>query len=133
MRDEFDNNSLALLPGREWLLIFTCKEPARPEITSQHHSEHGTCVLPASEEDSLSDHALGSTTRPYNELTFAEACQRIAAADYSDVAVFAHKREMPVDSSSSADQVAAARHAAAAGEPRRRRFEHLRRGAGVAG
>ena len=61
----------------------------------------------------MSDHALGSTTRPYNQLTFAEACQRIAAAGYSDVAVFAHNREMPVDSGSSADEVAATRQAAA--------------------
>ena len=56
---------------------------------------------------------MGSTTRPYNQLAFAEACERIATAGYSDVAVFAHNREMPVDSSSSSDQVAAARRAAA--------------------
>ncbi len=56
---------------------------------------------------------MGSTTRPYNQLAFAEACERIATAGYSDVAVFAHNREMPVDSSSSTDQVAAARSAAA--------------------
>ena len=43
----------------------------------------------------MSDHALASATRPYNQLTFAEACQRIAAAGYSDVAVFAHNQEMP--------------------------------------
>ena len=59
------------------------------------------------------EHAMGSTTRPYNQLAFAEACERIATAGYSDVAVFAHNREMPVDSSSSSDQVAAARRAAA--------------------
>ena len=60
----------------------------------------------------MSDHALGSTTRPYNQLTFAEACQRIASAGYSDIAIFAHNREMPVDSGSSADEVPAARQAA---------------------
>ena len=53
----------------------------------------------------MSAHALGRPPRPYNQLTFAEACQRIAAAGYSDVAVFAHNREMPVDSGSSADGV----------------------------
>jgi sugar phosphate isomerase/epimerase len=60
----------------------------------------------------LATHILGSTTRPYNQLTFSEACQRIGKAGYSDVAVFAHNREMPVDASSSGDQVSAARKAA---------------------
>jgi sugar phosphate isomerase/epimerase len=61
----------------------------------------------------LATHILGSTTRPYNQLTFSEACQRIGKAGYSDVAVFAHDREMPVDAASSADQVSAASKAAA--------------------
>lgn len=61
----------------------------------------------------MANHIIGSTTRPYNQLTFSDACQRIAGAGYTDVAVFAHDREMPVDSNSSADQVAAARKSAA--------------------
>ena len=60
----------------------------------------------------MSEHVIGSTTRPYNQLTFSEACERIARAGYSDVAVFAHDREMPVDSESTAEQVADARKAA---------------------
>jgi sugar phosphate isomerase/epimerase len=60
----------------------------------------------------LSEHVIGSTTRPYNQLTFAEACERIARAGYSDVAVFAHDRQMPVDSESTAEQIADARKAA---------------------
>ena len=60
----------------------------------------------------MSNHALGCTTRPYNRVTFAEACQRIADAGYSDIAVFAHDGEMPVDSSSSAKEVAAVRQVA---------------------
>ena len=61
----------------------------------------------------MSEHIIGSTTRPYNQSTFAEACKRIAEAGYSDVAVFAHHREMPVDSGSTGEQVADARKAAA--------------------
>ena len=34
------------------------------------------------------DLTLGCTTRPYKELPFAEACRRIAAAGYTDVALF---------------------------------------------
>lgn len=60
----------------------------------------------------MAKHIIGSTTRPYNGLTFAEACDRIARAGYTDVAVFAHNKEMPIDSGSSADQVAAAKKAA---------------------
>ncbi len=55
---------------------------------------------------------IGSTTRPYNALSYAEACERIARAGYTDVAVFAHKGAMPVDSESSAAQVAATKKAA---------------------
>lgn len=60
----------------------------------------------------MADHILGSTTRPYNQLSFSEACTRIAGAGYTDVAVFAHNREMPVDSGSSSEQVGIARQAA---------------------
>ncbi len=56
---------------------------------------------------------IGSTTRPYNALSFAEACERIARAGYADVAVFAHNRVMPVDADSSAAEVADAKKAAA--------------------
>ncbi|MEE2754351.1 MAG: TIM barrel protein [Candidatus Latescibacterota bacterium] len=58
-------------------------------------------------------HKIGSTTRPYNQLGFSEACVRIAKAGYSDVAVFAHDREIPVDSGSSQEQVSLTRTAAA--------------------
>ena len=59
------------------------------------------------------DFVIGSTTRPYNQLSFAAACERIASAGYADVAVFAHGQKMPVDSASTADQVADVRKAAA--------------------
>ena len=60
------------------------------------------------------DFTIGSTTRPLNQLPFAQACQHIAAAGYTDVAVFAHQRQMPVDSASTPDQVVQTRQAAAA-------------------
>ena len=60
----------------------------------------------------VGQHTLGSTTRPYNSLEFAEACERIAGAGYLDVAMFAHNGNMPIDSASSDSQVAAARKAA---------------------
>jgi len=61
---------------------------------------------------------IGCTTRPHNFVPFAEACEHIAAAGYTDVAVFANKvdentRAMPVDADSTPEQVAAARKAAA--------------------
>ena len=58
------------------------------------------------------DATIGSTTRPYNGCSFPEACDRIAAAGFSDVAVFAHDDGMPVDSASSPVEIAAARSAA---------------------
>ena len=60
----------------------------------------------------MAEHILGSTTRPYNGLTFAEACERIAGVGYTDVAAFAHNGEMPVDSRSTNAQVTEARDAA---------------------
>jgi len=60
----------------------------------------------------LAEHILGSTTRPYHGLTFAEACERIAGAGYTDVAAFSHNGEMPVDSRSTHAQVIEARDAA---------------------
>jgi sugar phosphate isomerase/epimerase len=61
---------------------------------------------------------VGCTTRPYSFLSFAEACERIADAGYTDVAVFANvvdegKRAVPVRSDSTPDEVAAARRTAA--------------------
>ena len=51
---------------------------------------------------------IGCTTRHYGELSFAEACRHIAAAGYSDVAVFGNA----VHSNSSDAEVAAVRSAA---------------------
>lgn len=61
---------------------------------------------------------MGCTTRPYSMLTFAEACQRIAAAGYTDVAVFSNvisedKRAIPVRSDSTIQEINAAKKAAA--------------------
>ena len=58
-------------------------------------------------------HKIGSTTRPYNQLGFSEACVRIVKAGYSDIAVFAHGRKIPVDSGSTPEQVSLARAAVA--------------------
>ncbi len=56
---------------------------------------------------------IGCTTRPYNTLSFAEAFERIAAAGYTDVAVFRNRGDRPVDSGSTPEEVAAIRKAAA--------------------
>ena len=55
---------------------------------------------------------LGAGTRPLNQLSFADACESIAAAGYDHVAVFANQGKMPVCSDSSADEVVAAAQAA---------------------
>lgn len=60
---------------------------------------------------------IGCTTRPYNNLSFVEACEHIAATGYTDVAVFANvidvnKRQVPVRSDTTPDEVALARRAA---------------------
>lgn len=52
---------------------------------------------------------IGCTTRPYASLPFAEACQHIAAAGYTDVAVFRTQDGMAVHSRSSKAEVQAAR------------------------
>ena len=39
---------------------------------------------------------IGCTTRPYGGLPYAEAYERIAAAGYTDVAVFANEGQVPV-------------------------------------
>lgn len=59
-------------------------------------------------------HTIGCTTRPYGSLTFPEACECIAAAGYSDVAVFANAGQVPVQADSSPADIAATRQAAAA-------------------
>lgn len=56
---------------------------------------------------------IGCTTRPYHKLPCAEAFERIAAAGYTDVAVFASEGQVPVRSDSSPEEVAAVRKAAA--------------------
>lgn len=60
---------------------------------------------------------MGCTTRPYSALSFAEACEHIVAAGYTDVAVFANlidenKRAVPVRSDSTPAEIAATRKAA---------------------
>lgn len=52
---------------------------------------------------------LGATTRPWGRWTFEEACRGIADAGYSDVAIFAHNRVIPINSSSTPEEVAAVR------------------------
>ena len=68
--------------------------------------------------DKAMELVVGCTTRTHSFLTFEEACEHIAAAGYTDVAVFANrvdddKRAMPVDADSTPKDVAAARKAAA--------------------
>ena len=56
---------------------------------------------------------IGCTTRPYGSLPYAEAYERIAAAGYTDVAVFANEGQVPVRPESTPEEVAAVRKAAA--------------------
>lgn len=56
---------------------------------------------------------VGCTTRPYGSWSFAEACQHIAAAGYTDVAVYANKGKIPVRSDSTAQEIAETRQVAA--------------------
>ncbi len=58
-------------------------------------------------------HVIGCTTRPYSSVSFAEACKHIAAASYTDVAGYSHEGRTPVDSASTAGEVAEARRIAA--------------------
>lgn len=60
------------------------------------------------------DTTIGCTSRPYNMLSYNEAYSRIAAAGYTEVAVFANEGQMPVRSDSSESEVAAVRAAASA-------------------
>ena len=55
------------------------------------------------------DLVLGCTTRPYAAWPFAEACAHIAAAGYSDVAVFRNKGEIALHADSTPDDIATAR------------------------
>jgi sugar phosphate isomerase/epimerase len=57
---------------------------------------------------------IGCTTRPYSMLGYPEAFARIAAAGYTEVAVFGSKDGMPVASSTTPETVAAVRAAAGA-------------------
>ena len=59
-------------------------------------------------------HTIGCTTRPYGSLTFSEACEHIAAAGYTDVAVFANAGQIPVQADSTDMEITEAREAAAA-------------------
>ena len=55
---------------------------------------------------------IGCTTRPYSAVSFAEACEHIAAAGYTDIAVFANLGKVSVLSDSTAADIAAIRKAA---------------------
>ena len=59
-------------------------------------------------------HTIGCTTRPYGSLTFSEACEHIAAAGYTDVAVFANAGGVPVQADSTDVEIVETRRAAAA-------------------
>lgn len=56
---------------------------------------------------------LGATSRPHAQLSYREAYARIAAAGYTDLAVFANEKQVPVRSDSSPEEVAGVRQAAA--------------------
>lgn len=55
---------------------------------------------------------LGAGTRPFNQLSFREACERVAAAGYDHVALFNHQGKAPVGSESTAAEVVEAARAA---------------------
>jgi sugar phosphate isomerase/epimerase len=59
-------------------------------------------------------HMVGSTTRPYNKLSYQEAYERIAEAGYTDLAVFGNAGSVPVRAESTSGEVASVRRAAAA-------------------
>jgi sugar phosphate isomerase/epimerase len=52
---------------------------------------------------------LGSTTRPWNQWSFEEACKAIAQCGYTDVAPFYHNGAAPLNSESTPADIAAAR------------------------
>lgn len=54
---------------------------------------------------------IGCTSRPYAQLEYAEAYDRIAAAGYTDLAIFANSGQVPVRADSTADEIRAVRRA----------------------
>ncbi|NSW56887.1 MAG: sugar phosphate isomerase/epimerase [Armatimonadetes bacterium] len=50
---------------------------------------------------------LGATTRPWNTFSYQTACESIAKAGYSDVAVFANEGKIPVNSETSVEEAKA--------------------------
>lgn len=55
---------------------------------------------------------IGCTTRPYNFISFSDACRHIAAAGYEHVAVFINEGQVPVRAESTPDEVKACRNQA---------------------
>lgn len=58
-------------------------------------------------------YTIGCTTRPYASLTFSEACEHIAAAGYTDVAIFANRGKMSVQAGSTFTEISAIRKSVA--------------------
>jgi len=58
-------------------------------------------------------HTIGCTTRPYESLTFSEACDHISAAGYTEVAVFANAGQNLVRADSTSSEIGEASRAAA--------------------
>ena len=56
---------------------------------------------------------MGCATRPYSDLPFAEACQHIAAAGYTDVAIYVSEGHVPVHSDSTEAEILVIREIAA--------------------
>jgi len=52
---------------------------------------------------------LGCTTRPWNQFSFEQACESIAEAGYTDVAIFRNSEGMPLDGDSTPEDVARVR------------------------
>jgi sugar phosphate isomerase/epimerase len=48
---------------------------------------------------------VGCTTRPYEGISFREACGRIAGAGYAEVAVFGHFKKLPISAKSAPKEV----------------------------
>ena len=58
------------------------------------------------------EHTIGCTTRPYASISFAEACEHIAEAGYSDVAVFGNTGSVAISSNSSRQDIGNVRRVA---------------------
>ena len=58
-------------------------------------------------------YTIGCTSRPYESLTFSEACEHISAAGYTDVAVFANAGQNPVRANSTSSEIRATSKTAA--------------------